>query len=129
MKREVVLAAATFHVPVMDNLEIDWAQEQRKDPSLMRMIDCLESKVEMKSAEKKRLLDYYMSNGVLHHKYRDPTLRSMGSYLAQRVVPKHLQARLVDVVHKGYPQAHLGVDATYWKLKQNFFFGQQCTPK
>ena len=68
MKREVVLAAATFHVPVMDNLEIDWAQEQRKDPSLMRMIDCLESKVEMKSAEKKRLLDYYMSNGVLHHK-------------------------------------------------------------
>ena len=125
-KQEVKMLASLTKTQVQTDHRIDWKKEQLKDKMLATLINYLELEnktqhIKYKLMEK-RCADYRMSKGILVHQFADAIHKKMGVHVEQIVVPEHLQNEIVHLVHKGYPSAHLGVDATYWKLKQQFYW-------
>ena len=125
-KQEVKTLASLTKTAIRADMTIDWKMEQRKEAKLAQLINYLESAEKEKHVKfalmEKKSAEYQMKEGVLIHKFADPIHKTMGVHVEQTVVPIHLQSQIVNLVHKGYPSAHLGVDATYWKLKQQFYW-------
>jgi hypothetical protein len=125
-KNQVKTLAMLTKVTIQDGATIDWKLEQRKDPKLNPLIHYLESRENKTQAKntlmEKKCADYVLKGEILLHKFADSIHKMMGVHVEQTVVPLHLQNQIVRLVHKGYPSAHLGVDATYWKLKQQFYW-------
>ena len=125
-KQEVKTLASLTKTEIRADMTIDWKMEQRKEAKLAQLINYLESAEKEKHVKfalmEKKSAEYQMKEGVLIHKFADPIHKTMGVHVEQTVVPIHLQSQIVNLVHKGYPSAHLGVDATYWKLKQQFYW-------
>lgn len=124
---EVRVLAASLRIDLAPgSLTVDWEAEQRKDPKLVEWIDFLAATSEEQrgwpqaALLRRRTAGYFLRNGVLCSRFQDNIQRSLGVYSEVIRVPLHLQDKVVSAAHEGYPSAHFGVNATFFKLKQAF---------
>ncbi len=124
---EVRVLAASLRIDLAPgSISVDWEVEQRKDPKLVQLVDFLAAPPEERRSFphfallQRRSAGFFLRNGVLCSRFQDEIQRSCGVYSEVISVPAHLQEKVVSVAHSGYPSAHFGVNATFFKLKQAF---------
>lgn len=98
---------------------INWKEEQIKDPNIKIIIDKLQSKANIDN----KYENYILRDGILYKEIYDNNYsKNFGNPLKVIVVPTKLTRNLISIAHNEMPYGHLGVAATCWMLKRNFYW-------
>ena len=118
--------AYTNAVSVSPGLPIDWAQEQRKDSDLARVIELVERDTRLTERQRKkeppgvmRLLSYWVSL-VIRDKVLYKRSKVLDSDYDRVVIPKSRRQQVLGMVHDDL--GHLGRDKTISVAQERFFW-------
>lgn len=95
-------------------------KEQGKDPSLSHLCDTALTEDEVGDVS----VGYYMKAGLLMRKWRPPDISPEEDWRVfhQIVVPKVFRDEILSLAHDGPMAGHLGVNKTYSKVLESFFW-------
>lgn len=107
-----------FDTPLLTMLDQNMAREQRKDKSIVDLIQALEGNADdLSMGLRKRAKNFRLIDNLLYK--RNPTPHGKNNLL---VIPGHLKYEILFSNHCEPLAGHLGMNKTYSKLKHRFYW-------
>jgi len=126
LKQEGIIASITLE---KGNLE-GWRQDQRNDPSILKIIEGKEADVRPSSSEvaawdasAQIYWTYWdalvFEDGVLYKKWMAPNLKTS---VLQLLVPRHRVKEILEEAHSSSIGGHFGINKTLEKVRKRFYW-------
>jgi len=126
LKQEGIVASITLE---KGNLEC-WRQDQRNDPSILKIIEGKEADVRPSSSEvaawdasAQIYWTYWdalvFEDGVLYKKWTAPNLKTS---VLQLLVPRHRVKEILEEAHSSSIGGHFGINKTLEKVRKRFYW-------
>jgi hypothetical protein len=103
---------------------IEWRKSQLNDEKLRIIIQKLEGKLELSLKNVKLNIDNYkMINGILYKEVYNKNFSTIcDTPIDVIVVPRSMTKFVIEMAHTEMPYGHLGIAATSWIIKRNFYW-------